>query len=154
MLYASTDVLLSDTNVVQPDILFVRKARAHILTYGVINGAPDLVVEILSPSTAQHDKVRKRELYARFRVPEYWQADAETHSVAVLTLAGDGYEVAERALDLAAAGTEASEVAIRYTTPGYFSAMGARLVTGRGFEPGDGMDVVILDQTAASRGCT
>lgn len=94
MLYAATDVLLSNTNVVQPDILFVSRERAHILTYGVINGAPDLVVEILSPSTARLDKVRKRELYARFRVPEYWQADAETRSVAVLTLAGDDYEVA------------------------------------------------------------
>ena len=70
------------------------RERAHILTYGVINGAPDLVVEILSPSTAQLDKVRKRELYARFRVPEYWQADAETRSMAVLTLAGDDYELA------------------------------------------------------------
>ena len=94
LFYTATDVYLSDTNVVQPDLLFVSRERAHILTYGVINGAPDLVVEILSPSTARLDKVRKRELYARFRVPEYWQADAETRSVAVLTLAGEDYEVA------------------------------------------------------------
>ena len=94
LFYTATDVYLSDTNVVQPDLLFVSRGRAHILTYGVINGAPDLVVEILSPSTARLDKVRNRELYARFRVPEYWQADAETRSVAVLTLAGEDYEVA------------------------------------------------------------
>ena len=94
MLYAATDVFLSDTNVVQPDILFVRRERAHILTYGVVNGAPDLVVEILSPSTAQRDRTQKRELYARFRVPEYWQADADVRSVAVLTLEGDDYEIA------------------------------------------------------------
>ena len=94
LFYTATDVYLSDTNVVQPDLLFVSRERVHILTYGVINGAPDLVVEIPSPSTARLDKVRKRELYARFRVPEYWQADAETRSVAVLTLAGEDYEVA------------------------------------------------------------
>ena len=94
MLYAATDVFLSDTNVVQPDILFVSKERAHILTYGVVNGAPDLVVEILSPSTAQRDRTQKRDLYARFRVPEYWQADSESRSVAALTLAGDDYAVA------------------------------------------------------------
>ena len=94
LFYTATDVYLSDTNVVQPDLLFVSRERAHVLTYGVVNGAPDLVVEILSPSTARLDKVRKRELYARFRVPEYWQADAETRSVAVLTLAGDDYEIA------------------------------------------------------------
>ena len=94
LLYTATDVYLSDTNVVQPDLLFVSRERAPVLTYGVVNGAPDLVVEILSPATAQRDRTQKRELYARFRVPEYWQANAETHSVAVLTLAGDDYEVA------------------------------------------------------------
>ena len=94
MLYSATDVLLSDTNVVQPDILFVSRERSHILTYDVINGAPDLVIEILSPSTARRDREQKRELYSRFRVPEYWQADTEAHVIVVLTLAGDDYEVA------------------------------------------------------------
>ncbi len=46
LFYAATDMYLSDTNVVQPDLLFVSRERANILTYGVINGAPDLVVEI------------------------------------------------------------------------------------------------------------
>ena len=94
LFYTATDVYLSDTNVVQPDLLFVSRERAHILTYSVVNGAPDLVVEILSPSTAQRDRTQKRELYARFRVPEYWQANGDTRSVAVLTLAGDDYEIA------------------------------------------------------------
>ena len=92
MYYAPTDVILSDINVVQPDILFVSNARAHILADEGIRGAPDLVVEILSPSTARLDKVRKRELYARFRVPEYWQADVDDLNVLVLSLAGDDYE--------------------------------------------------------------
>ena len=94
MLYAPTDVRLSNINVVQPDILFVSRERAHLITYNVIDGAPDLVIEILSPSTAALDKTRKRELYARYRVPEYWQADTDARRVVVLTLAGDDYEVA------------------------------------------------------------
>ena len=94
VLYAPTDVILSDTNVVQPDILFVSKSRAHIIAEEGIRGAPDLVVEVLSPSTAQLDKVRKRELYARFGVPEYWQADADEVSILVLTLVNGEYEIA------------------------------------------------------------
>ena len=94
VLWSVTDVLLSDINVVQPDLLFVSNARSRIMTYNVINGAPDLAIEILSPSTAQYDKVRKRELYARFHVPEYWQADSDALEVTVLTLAGDDYDVA------------------------------------------------------------
>ena len=91
---AVTDVLLSEINVVQPDILFVSRARASIMTYSAVRGAPDLVVEILSPSNTQHDTVRKRELYARFRVPEYWQAESDALEVTVLTLAGEDYDVA------------------------------------------------------------
>ena len=94
MYYAPTDVILSNTNVVQPDILFVSRERSHILADEGIRGAPDLVIEILSPSTAQLDRVRKRELYARFRVPEYWQVDIDEYNVLVLTLAADDYETA------------------------------------------------------------
>ena len=61
---APTDVVLSDTNVVQPDLLFVSNERSHIITEQNIQGAPDLVVEILSPSTANRDWTTKRELYA------------------------------------------------------------------------------------------
>ncbi len=94
MYYAPTDVILSDINVVQPDILFVSNSRSHILADEGIRGAPDLVIEILSPSTAQLDTVRKRELYGRFGVAEYWQVDTDDLSVVVLTLADDDYETA------------------------------------------------------------
>ncbi len=94
LFYSATDVLLSDTNVVQPDILFVSRERPHILTYNVINGSPDLIIEILSPSTAHRDTTQKRELYERFRVPEYWQADTEEQRVVVLALVGNDCEVA------------------------------------------------------------
>ena len=69
---APTDVYLSDTNVVQPDVLFVSAARAHLITERDVHGAPDLVIEIASPSTERRDRQVKREIYARHGVSEYW----------------------------------------------------------------------------------
>ena len=66
-----TDVVLSDTIVVEPDILFVSSQRSHILTCENIQGAPDLVVEILDPPTAERDRTVKLNLYARHAVKEY-----------------------------------------------------------------------------------
>lgn len=91
---APCDVVLSETDVVQPDILFVSKERSHIITDDNIRGAPDLVVEVLSPSTAQRDRTLKRTLYALHGVPEYWQADSDAKNVAVLTLDNGEYKVA------------------------------------------------------------
>ena len=84
MFYAPCDVILSDSNVVQPDLLFVSREREHLLSDGEkVRGAPDLVVEILSPSTADKDRGSKRELYGRHGVAEYWLVDpiAETVSI-------------------------------------------------------------------------
>ena len=72
---APFDVVLSDTDVVQPDILFVSNERAHIQTPANIQGAPDLVVEIISPSSERRDWRIKRELYAKHGVKEYWLID-------------------------------------------------------------------------------
>ena len=72
LFFAPTDVYLSDTNVVQPDLLFVAAARSGIITEAHIRGAPDLVIEIGSPTTAERDRTVKAELYARFGVAEYW----------------------------------------------------------------------------------
>jgi len=84
--YAPLDVVLSDTDVVQPDLLFVSKERGHIITEDNVQGAPDLVVEIRSESTARRDWTVKRELYARHGVREYWLIDPEAATVAVLLL--------------------------------------------------------------------
>ena len=92
--YAPTDVVFSDTDVVQPDLLFVGKERSYIITEDNIRGAPDLVVEVLSPSTAQRDRTLKRTLYALHGVPEYWQADTDAKNVTVLTLDNGEYRVA------------------------------------------------------------
>lgn len=87
--FSDTDVVLSDTDVVQPDLLFISKERQHIITEDNIQGAPDLVVEILSPSTALRDWRVKRELYALHGVKEYWLIDP-TNKIVWLLLLKDG----------------------------------------------------------------
>lgn len=91
---APCDVVLSNTDVVQPDILFVSKERSYIVTDDNIRGAPDLVIEVLSPSTAQRDRTLKRTLYELHGVLEYWLADTDAKNVTVLTLDSGEYKVA------------------------------------------------------------
>ena len=84
------DVVLSDEDVVQPDILFISKDRLGILTEDNVRGAPDLVVEVLSPSTADRDRRLKLALYTRYGVREYWIVDPEAESVQVMELGSRG----------------------------------------------------------------
>ena len=70
--YAPYDVYFDDENVVQPDILFISKDRLNIIGDKNLQGAPDLVIEILSESNAYRDLIQKKKLYARFGVKEYW----------------------------------------------------------------------------------
>ena len=83
---APFDVIFSDYDVVQPDLLFIAAERADIVTEANVQGAPDLVVEILSPSTSRLDRTRKRELYERHGVKEMWLVDPREHKLAVLLL--------------------------------------------------------------------
>ena len=92
---APTDVVLSDNDVVEPDLLFVSAERQHIITPANIQGSPDLVVEILSPGTAGLDQGYKRELYARHGVKEYWIVGTDPDAVSLLLLQDNGYEVVE-----------------------------------------------------------
>ena len=84
---APVDVIFSDEDVLQPDLLFVSADREGILTERACEGSPDLVVEILSHSTGQRDRELKRKVYANYGVKEYWLVDPETDSVQVLQLA-------------------------------------------------------------------
>ena len=84
--FAPFDVVLSEHDTVQPDLLFVSKDRLHIITADNVQGAPDLVVEIRSPSTARQDWTTKRDLYERQGVKEYWLVDPEAATIAVLRL--------------------------------------------------------------------
>ena len=85
--HAPTAVYLSETNVVEPDLLFIAAARSQILTYDDVRGAPDLVIEIVSPATAEIDRIVKAELYGRFGVAEYWLCDEMAETVDTLRLA-------------------------------------------------------------------
>nr|WP_052292949.1 Uma2 family endonuclease [Desulfofarcimen acetoxidans] len=77
------DVLLSNTEKPQPDILFISKERINIITEMNIKGAPDLVVEILSPSTAANDRTDKSRMYYRHGVREYWIVDPDIQCIEI-----------------------------------------------------------------------
>ena len=89
--HAPYDVVLSTENVTQPDILVVCTERLSIIAEANLPGAPDLVIEVLSPGTRQKDLAIKRKIYARFGVQEYWIVDPDAATVEVLTLEEAGY---------------------------------------------------------------
>ncbi len=90
--FAPFDVVFGEKTAFQPDIVFVSAARQGIIGPEYIIGAPDLVVEILSPSGASLDRVTKFEQYARYGVGEYWIVDPGTEMVEIYRLAGQSYE--------------------------------------------------------------
>ena len=89
--FAPLDVYFDDENCVQPDILFITEKRKHIITKKNIQGAPDLVVEVVS-GTRNIDTVKKKQLYEKFGVKEYWIVFPEEETVAVYTLSGNCYQ--------------------------------------------------------------
>jgi Uma2 family endonuclease len=94
LFYAPIDLILASTSVLQPDLLFVTKARERIITEKAIEGAPDLVIEILSPGTSRTDRVTKAQIYARYGVPAYWIVDPEQEVIEIYLLEADGYRLA------------------------------------------------------------
>jgi Uma2 family endonuclease len=80
--------------VLQPDLLFIAKARQHIVTEKAIEGVPDLVIEILSPGTSRTDRVTKAQIYARYGIPAYWIMDPEGEEIEIYLLEADGYRLA------------------------------------------------------------
>jgi Uma2 family endonuclease len=91
--FSPCDVVFSEINVVQPDLIFVSTERMTILTEANIQGSPDLVVEILSPSTQQRDRGIKQNLYARYGVREYWIINPENKTAEVLSWTETGYRI-------------------------------------------------------------
>ena len=87
-------VILESTSVVEPDLLFVSKARQKIITDRAVEGSPDLIIEIVSPATARNDRVTKAQIYARHKVPAYWIVDPEQGAVEVYLLNVDSYRLA------------------------------------------------------------
>ncbi len=92
--YAPFDVVFPNHEVFQPDILFVSNERGEIITEANIQGAPDLVVEILSPSSARYDRGHKQTVYAREGVREYWIVDPAAETVEVLSESAAGWTLA------------------------------------------------------------
>jgi Uma2 family endonuclease len=80
---APVDVVLSEDTIVQPDLVVVLADRRSVLTEKRIEGTPSLVVEVISPTTGVRDIVQKREIYARYGVPEYWIVDQTLLQVTV-----------------------------------------------------------------------
>jgi Uma2 family endonuclease len=91
---APIDLILESTSVLQPDLLFVSKARQHVITERAIEGSPDLVIEILSPTTSRTDRVTKAQIYARHKVAAYWIVDPDQESIEIYLLEADGYRLA------------------------------------------------------------
>ena len=91
---APFDVVFSQHDVVEPDVIYVSNAHLSLITEKNIQGAPDLAVEVLSDSTARLDRTTKLKLYSRFGVQEYWIVDPEGPSVEI-------YRRMEAGLDLA-----------------------------------------------------
>ncbi|MCL0081598.1 Uma2 family endonuclease, partial [Peptococcaceae bacterium] len=92
--YAPLDVILGagkEWEIVQPDIFFISHERAGIITASEIQGAPDLVIEILSPATAGRDRTYKSKLYARHGTKEYWLVDPEIKIAEVFILEEKGF---------------------------------------------------------------
>jgi Uma2 family endonuclease len=89
-----TGVRLSEQDVPEPDLVVILAVHANRIGEHVIEGPPDLIVEILSPGTAGRDLVAKRALYARAGVDEYWIVDPVASEIEVLTREGDRYRTA------------------------------------------------------------
>jgi Uma2 family endonuclease len=91
-LVSPVDVVLADHSVVQPDVIYVSKARSSIVR-DRIEGAPDLVIEVLSPGTARRDLGEKLRLYAEAGVAEYWIVDPALESFEFLIRSDDGFRL-------------------------------------------------------------
>lgn len=96
VLLSPIDCILGDTTVVQPDIVYLEARRLPAISSRGVEGAPTLVVEVLSPGTARIDRAVKLQLYARHGIPHYWIVDPGTRSIEAYALAGSAYQLAAR----------------------------------------------------------
>jgi Uma2 family endonuclease len=90
---APIDLILDHHTVVQPDLLFIRSENLHIIGPKNIQGVPNLVVEILSPSTRRTDVLTKGGVYARFGVPFYWIVDPDLDRIEFFRLEDRAYQL-------------------------------------------------------------
>ena len=88
---APMDVVLSNRDVVEPDLLFIAKEHLGIVKAESVQGAPDLVVEVISEGSRRHDAITKRHIYERHGVRFYWLVDPEEETVRVFELNDGAY---------------------------------------------------------------
>lgn len=91
MFTAPTDVRFSGTSQVVPDLVFIGNGRLDIIGGKRLEGPPELMVEVLSPSTQGNDLVKQRELYERYGLPEYWLVDPRRKTLTILAVQGGRY---------------------------------------------------------------
>ena len=94
--YQAVDVYFTEETTYTPDVVFVSAAHADRIRRKYIRGAPDLIVEIVSPTTEVRDRGIKFQDYARYGVPEYWILDAAARTAEVYVLRGTNYELLAR----------------------------------------------------------
>ena len=92
LLPAPLDVYLTENDVYQPDLIFICAEHAREVRKDKLHIIPDLVVEVLSPSTAYHDFTRKKEIYCACGVTEYWIIDPEQETIEIMIKHGDIYQ--------------------------------------------------------------
>ena len=91
VLFAPAAVRLHRKTIVEPDLFFVANDRAHLISELSIDGPPNLVVEIASPSTAKRDRTVKAHLYAKLGIDHYWIVDAKAGSLEAFERNGEEY---------------------------------------------------------------
>jgi Uma2 family endonuclease len=89
---APCDVLLSEEDVIQPDLFFISNEKMSIITDKYIAGVPDLAIEILSTYTKKLDKLLKKKLYESYGVKEYWVVDIDKKTIEIFSLKGKSYK--------------------------------------------------------------
>lgn len=89
VLFGPLDVILSEEDIVQPDLIFVSRERQEIISEHGCEGTPELVVEVTSLATSKLDRQQKRELYAKYGVQEYWLVDPVGRSIDQMELQGE-----------------------------------------------------------------
>jgi Uma2 family endonuclease len=97
VLFAPLDVVLNEYNAVQPDVFYVSKNKEYILNEveQVVIGIPDIIVEILSPSSVKRDRITKKKIYEQFGVTEFWLVDPSYKNVEVFRLVEGAFELAD-----------------------------------------------------------
>jgi Uma2 family endonuclease len=109
VLESPIDVFLAAQNVFQPDLIVLLNDRIRLFGPDMVENAPSLAVEIISPSSSTYDRVTKHNVYARYGVPEYWLVDLEKQTVTIHSDPRDGRYHTE---------TVSSDVAVSATIPG------------------------------------